>query len=48
MLGIYKLKGDHYKVCFAPTHKALNPIDVSLLGATAVMFDSNDIAHLVE
>jgi uncharacterized protein (TIGR03067 family) len=22
MLGIYKLKGDHYKVCFAPVGKA--------------------------
>ena len=29
-------------------YKALNPINVSLLGATAVMFDANDIAHLVE
>src|SRR6266480_4148503 len=29
-------------------NKALNPIDVSLLGANTVMSDANDIAHLVE
>jgi len=29
-------------------YEALNPINVSLLGATAVMFDANDIAQLVE
>jgi len=29
-------------------NETLNPIDVSLLGANTVMFDANDIAHLVE
>ena len=28
--------------------EALDPIHISLLGATTVMFDANDIAHLVE
>jgi hypothetical protein len=43
------LFGHFSRVPFAVVDdEALNPVDVSLLGADAVMFASNNVAHLLE